>query len=186
MAGQCPFSFSVRRPLAAKWARASARNCGRRIAGRDACPTRGWVKSAPPAVQLPAVPTLSALRGEVAFWGYPASSFVLGRLPKPARTGPPSHQEEGPAPPPCSRHTGLTPRHTGRLTADAWFRNRASVVPLCVFLHPADELLLWHHHPTAHLQHREAWLAHQLVFAGWGHAQHLCHHFALRNSGRSS
>ena len=27
-----------------KWVRASARNCGWRIAGRDACPTRGWVK----------------------------------------------------------------------------------------------------------------------------------------------
>ena len=25
-----------------KWVRASARNCGWRIAGRDACPTRGW------------------------------------------------------------------------------------------------------------------------------------------------
>mgnify|MGYP006971982136 CR=1 FL=1 len=27
-----------------KWVRAAARNCSRRIAGRDACPTRGWVK----------------------------------------------------------------------------------------------------------------------------------------------
>ena len=27
-----------------KWVRASARSCARRIAGRDACPTRGWVK----------------------------------------------------------------------------------------------------------------------------------------------
>lgn len=39
MTGQRPVSFPALRPLAAKWVRASARNCVRRIAGRDACPT---------------------------------------------------------------------------------------------------------------------------------------------------
>ena len=39
------FLLSVlRHPGRLKWVRASARNCGWRIAGRDACPTRGWVK----------------------------------------------------------------------------------------------------------------------------------------------
>ena len=38
MTGQRPVSFPALRPLAAKWVRASARNCVRRIAGRDACP----------------------------------------------------------------------------------------------------------------------------------------------------
>ena len=42
----------------------------------SACPTRGWVKSAPPAVQLLAAQALSALRGDVEFAGYPALAFV--------------------------------------------------------------------------------------------------------------
>lgn len=47
MTGQRPVSFPALRPLAAKWVRASARNCGWRIAGRDACPALpcllGWL-----------------------------------------------------------------------------------------------------------------------------------------------
>ena len=47
MTGQRPVSFSALRLLIAKRVRASARNCGRRIAGRDACPTRRWAKILP-------------------------------------------------------------------------------------------------------------------------------------------
>lgn len=63
---------------------------------------------------------------------------------------------------------------------------RASDVAFGVFLHPADELVLWHDYLAADLQHREVRLVHQLVSAGWGHPQHLNRHFALRNSGNSS
>lgn len=62
MTGQRPVSFSALRPLAAKWVRASARNCVRRIAGRDACPTRGWVKPASLVMRVTASQVRSALR----------------------------------------------------------------------------------------------------------------------------
>ena len=59
-----------------------------------------------------------------------------------------------------------------------------------VLLDPEDELILWYDHPAAYLQHREAWLVHQLVSSSYpldGDTPSTCATiFALRNSGSSS
>ena len=55
------FSFCSLLP-SPKWVRASARNCGRRIAECSACPTRGWVKSVSLGMRV-TVPQVLSLRG---------------------------------------------------------------------------------------------------------------------------
>ena len=129
----------------------------------SACPTRGWVNPLPRPCKYQRH-RRSPHCGEMWNLGVillrPSSPKGLRNWAEPGS----QNLGEGPCPSPHRGTQGLQ-RGTGAISG--------------VLLNPADELLLWHDHPAAYFQYREAWLVHQLVSAGWGHTQHLCHHLRI-------